>query len=109
MVTTRKHTLEKIVDKLGANYDEERLHTALLLAFTSAAYGIMVKDCVPTTLYRFQYEEKNNRFSMEETKGLSLPPEKGALDISILDEIFCSNIRDIPILMEGESIFLFKT
>ena len=103
MTDTRKHTLERIVETLGKNFGEDRVHTAMLLAYAEAVYSIVRRDCVPSPLYRVAYDETNKRISMEETFGLSLPPEENALDISVVDEIFCCNIRDIPLLLEGET------
>ena len=103
MMPTKKHTLEKIVDSLGKKYDEESMHAALLLSYAESIYSVVNRNCVPCPLYRITYDEKNNIVGMDETQGLSLPPEQGALDISVLDEIFCCNIRDIPLLMEGET------
>jgi len=98
-----KHTLEKIADSLGKKFDEDKLHTAMLLAYAESIYGVLRRNCVPSPLYRVIYDEKNNSVSMEETFGLSLPPKKDALDITVVDEIFCCNARDIPLLLEGET------
>jgi len=100
---TGKHTLEKIVDEIGKDFDDDKLHTAMLLSYTQAIYSVVRRNCVPSPLYRLAYDEKNNAISMIETYGLSFPPERNALDISVLDEIFCCNIRDIPLLLEGET------
>lgn len=102
-MAVKKHTLEKIVDCLGKKYDDDTIHTAFFLSFAESIYSVVNKNCVPSPLYRIIYDEKNNVVNMDETHGLSLPPQKDALDISVLDEIFCSNIRDIPLLMEGET------
>lgn len=102
-MTAKKHTLEKIADSLGRNFTEDKVHTALLLSFAQSLYGVAVKDCVPCPLYRISYDEANNRISMEETQGKSHVPKKDALDISILDTLFMSDIRGIPVLIEGET------
>lgn len=95
-----KHTLEHIAD---TGIPEERLHTGLLLAYASALYGVVRKECVPSPLYRVIYDEKNNNLIMEETAGHSLVPLDNALDISDVDTILMANVRDIPILLEGET------
>jgi len=103
MDKTKRHTLEEMAADLGSDFDEDRLHTAMLLAYAESIYSVVRNDCVPSPLYRIIYDENNNNVHMEETYGLSLPPQKGALDISVIDEIFCCNIRDIPLLLEGET------
>lgn len=99
----RQHTLEKIVGQLGSGFNEERMHSAMLLAYASSIYSVLRKDCVVSPLYRLIYDEKNNNISMREKIGSGLPPEDNALDISTEDEIFCANVREIPLLMEGET------
>ena len=98
-----RHTLEKIAKEMGSDFDEDKMHTAMLLAYSEAVDKIIRRDCVPSPLYRVIYDEANNNVSMEETHGLSLPPQEGALDISVVDGIFCCNVRDIALLMEGET------
>lgn len=98
-----KHTLEKIVDALGPKFNEETVHTAMFLAYAEAIYGVVARDCIPAPLYRIHYDEKNNTVGLDETYGLAYPVEENALDISVIDEIFCCNVRDIPLLLEGET------
>lgn len=102
-MTDKKHTLEKIVESLGKNFSEDRVHAAMLLAFAQSLYGTVRRDCVPSPLYRVSYDEQNNSISMEERDGYSQVPKKDALDIDLLDILFMSNLRDIPILLEGET------
>ncbi len=99
----RKHTLEKMVESMGKDYDEERLHAALLLSYAESIYSVVAKDCTPSPIYRLFYDQANNNVDIEETRGMSLPPKQGALDISVIDELFCSDLRDIPVLLEGET------
>ncbi|MBM3199855.1 hypothetical protein FJZ53_02870 [Candidatus Woesearchaeota archaeon] len=103
MPSKKKHTLEKIADSLGKNFDEEKVHTALLLAYSSSIYSVISKDCTPCPTYRVSYDKVNVKVSMEETSGFSLASQDDALDISVVDEIFCCNIRGIPLLLEGET------
>jgi len=100
---TREHTLERIVSAMGNNFDEEKMHTALLLGFASSIYGTLRKDCRPNPIHRINFDEVNNQVSMDEMLGMSLPYEEGALDLSVVDEIFCANLRDIPTILEGET------
>lgn len=100
---SRPHTLERIVEALGTNFNEEQMHTALLLGFASSIYGVLRKDCRPNPIHRIHFDEVNNQVGMDEMYGMSLPHQEGALDLSVVDEIFCANLRDIPTLLEGET------
>jgi len=99
----KRHTLEKIIDATGKGFNEEKVHSAMLLSYVQSLYEIMRKDCVPSPLYRFVYDEDNNNISVSETEGKSLVPIDDALDIDALDVILISNLRDIPILFEGDT------
>lgn len=99
----RKHTLEGIVNAMGSDFNEERMHAALLLGFASSLYGVLRQDCRPNPIYRISFDEANNQVGMDEMFGMSLPSQEGALDLSVVDEIFCANLRDIPIILEGET------
>ena len=98
-----KNTLERVVNSMGSNFNEEKIHTALLLAYSQSIYDVVRVDGVPSPLYRIEYDETNNVISMEETSGKSLVPHDNALDINLEDEILCCNLRDIPLLLEGET------
>jgi len=37
---TTKHTLEKVIDSMGGNFDEERVHTAMLLSFAESVLPV---------------------------------------------------------------------
>jgi hypothetical protein len=90
---------------MGNKFNDQIVHAAMLLAYSESIYGVIRADlnCIPSTLYRITYDEENNNISMEETHGYSLPPEEGAMDLSVIDNIFCSNIRGLPLLLEGET------
>ncbi|MBU0666024.1 MAG: hypothetical protein ABIC91_03625 [Nanoarchaeota archaeon] len=104
MTAEKKHTLEKIASEMGAGFDEDKLHTAMLLSYASSVFGVMRSDnSVPSPLYRINYDTINNTVSLDEIYGKTLPPRNESLSISLTDEIFCSNIRDIPLLLEGET------
>src|SRR3989344_3245784 len=99
----REHTLERIVTAMKGNFDEERMHTAFLLGFASSLYSVIRQECKPNPIYRVNFDEKNNQVSMDEMFGMSLPYQEGALDLSVDDELFCANLRDIPTILEGET------
>ncbi len=99
----RKHTLERLADGLGTKFNPDKLHTAMLLSFGEAAFGAMRRVVTPSPLYRITYDEENNKVSLDENNGLSLPHKDGSLDITVEEEIFCCNIRDIPLLLVGET------
>ncbi|MFC1697869.1 hypothetical protein ACFL1H_06025 [Nanoarchaeota archaeon] len=101
-MATKTHTLEKI-SKSMKKFDEEELHTAMFLAFAQSTYNVMSRFCIPSPIYRFVYDETNNQIKFKEPKGEAFVPESNALDISVIDEIFLCNVRDIPLLMEGET------
>jgi hypothetical protein len=103
-IQTGKHTLEKLAEALGDKWDEEKVHAAMLLAFADSLYSVVRRDgCVPSPLYRIKYNEQTNNVSLETMMGMSLPDEEWALDLGVIDEIFCCHIRDIPLLLEGET------
>jgi len=93
-------TLER-VSRIVA--DEEALHTALLLAFVQAAYGTVRAIASPSPLFRLSYDESTHKVAVDETAGSSQVPRAGATDISDLDILLISNLRDIPVLLEGET------
>ena len=80
----KKHTLEKIMDSMGKKFDEDVMHTAMLLSYAESIYGVVRKDCLPSPLYRVGYDETNAKVALEETQGYSQVPKKNALDISML-------------------------
>jgi hypothetical protein len=94
------HTLEKLLHEVP---DEERLHSALLLAYINSVYRVLAAFSVPAPLYRLLYDESANHIEMIETQGNSQVPCDGALDIGALDIAVISNLRDIPVLFEGET------
>lgn len=98
-----KSTLEQLITAVGKNYSEERLHTALLLSFAKSIYSVVRRDCTPSPLYRISFDKKNRNLDMHETLGHSYVPRKGSLDISDLDILLMSNLREIPCLIEGET------
>lgn len=98
-----KNTLEKILGLLGKKYSEERVHTAMLLAFAQSVYSIVRRDCTPSPLYEVFFDKTNHNISMEETRGYSNVPKKGVLSIDDLDILMLDNFRDIPLLIEGET------
>ena len=100
-----KHTLEKILEKYDTfgEAEERRLHSAMLLAYAESLYSTVRRYTVPSPLYRLSYDETNNNVSMDEARGNSFVPREGTLHISVMDEILCANIRDIPLLLEGET------
>jgi hypothetical protein len=97
------HTLEKIAEELGTKFDEEKVHAALLLAYTQSVYGAMRRNTSPTPLYRIIYDMSTNNLQLIETEGRSYVPMSNALDIDALDIVVISNLRDIPVLFEGET------
>ena len=97
------HTLEKIASAMGKRYDEDAVHAALLLSFVQSAYGTVRAIAAPSPLYRLGYDEKSNHVGLEETEGSSHVPRAGTADISDLDILLISNLRDIPVLLEGET------
>ncbi|MEW6365333.1 MAG: hypothetical protein AB1714_11955 [Acidobacteriota bacterium] len=103
MVETGSHTLNRVAEAMGSRFDENVLHTAMLLAYVQALYGVIRKQAAPTPLYRLRYDETNNAVQLEETGGSSYVPEDEAADINDLDMLLMGNLRDIPILFEGES------
>jgi hypothetical protein len=96
-------TLEKIISGMGAGFNEDKVHAAMLLSFAQSVYGTIGKDCVPSPVYIVSYDKRNNNIKMKESQGYSEVPKKGELTISLLDILFMSNLRDIPILCEGET------
>ncbi len=98
-----EHTLARVSRSLGPSFDEARAHTGLLLAYFQALYGVIRKTATPTPLYRITYDETNHSIRMEETAGSSSVPADDATDINDLDMLLMGNLRDIPILFEGES------
>ncbi len=97
------HTLEKIARALGSRFDEDAVHTALLLSFVQAAYGTVRTIAAPSPLYRLAFDDRTNHVGLEETAGSSHVPRAGVADISDLDILLISNLRDIPVLLEGET------
>jgi len=102
-MTKDKTTLEKILDKLGGSFSEEKVHSAMLLAFSEAIYNVIRRDCTPSPLYRVSFDKTNHTMNMEETSGHGHVPDKNMQDISDLDIILMANLRDIPVLFEGET------
>lgn len=93
-------TLERLAGKVT---EKERLHSALLLAYVNALYRVLSSFNVPSPLYRILYDEGSNHVDLIETQGSACVPVDGALDISALDVVVISNLRDIPVLFEGET------
>jgi len=102
-IINKKPTLEKIADNLGSKFNEDKLHAAMLLSFAKSVYGTMRKDCVPSPIYVVSYDKVNNNINMKENRGHSHVLKKGELPINILDILLMSNLRDIPVLFEGET------
>ncbi len=98
-----KHTLEHIAKTMGKKFDDEIMHTAMLLSYAQAVYGIIRKIAAPSPLFRLTYDERNNSVELEETEGSSYVPEQNIIDINDLDIILISNLRDIPVIFEGET------
>lgn len=96
-------TLEKIVNEMGVNYSEDKVHTAMLLSFVESVYNVIRRDCTPSPLYRVGFDKKAHNITMNETQGMSKVPKEGVLDISDLDVVLMGNLRDIPLLFEGET------
>ena len=97
---TKEHVLA-VLSKSEQN--EERLHSALLLAFTQAVYRILAGTCIPAPLYRLTFDEETNNLTLQEPFGTSVVPSRETLDIRALDIVVISNLRDIPVLFEGET------
>ena len=83
--------------------NEERLHSLLLLAFTQAVYRVLAGTCIPAPLYRLTFDEDTNNLTLLEPCGTSVVPSDDTLDIRALDIVVISNLRDIPVLFEGET------
>lgn len=94
------HTLARLARLVP---DEERLHSALLLAHVNALYRVLSAFSVPAPLYRLAFDEQAGHVEMTEAQGHARVPAPGALDISALDVVVISNLRDIPVLFEGET------
>jgi hypothetical protein len=94
------HTLEKLAAVVP---DEERLHASLLLAHVNALYRTLGSFSVPAPLYRFLYDAEANHLQLTETQGNAWVPRPGACDISALDIVIIANLRDLPVLFEGET------
>lgn len=97
------HTLERVAKAMGKRFDDEVMHTAMLLSYAQAVYGIIRKIAAPSPLFRLIYDERNNSVSLEETEGSSYVPKQEIIDINDLDMILIGNLRDIPVLFEGET------
>jgi len=102
-MAAKKSALEKVLDAQGANFSEERVHAAMLLAFAESIYSIIRRDCTPSPLYRVSFDKVNHIITTEETNAHSRVPKKSTLDISDLDIYLMGNLRDIPCLIEGET------
>ncbi len=102
-IPNKKHTLENIIDALGKNFDEDKVHTALFLAYAQAIYSVVSRLAIPSPMYRITYKPSENRVDLSEPQGFALVPKENTLDINVLDGIFISNLRDIPLLLEGET------
>lgn len=100
---SRKHTLEKVARAMGSRHDDGLMHTGMLLAYVQAVYGTIRKMATPTPLYRLDYDEENNSLALRESGGASDVPGERSMDINDLDIVLMGNLRDIPILFEGES------
>lgn len=97
------HTLEKLARAMGPAFDEERLHAGLLLSFAQAAYGAVRAGSSPSPLYRLGFDDETNHVAFEETGGSSHVPRAAWSDLSDLDVLLICNLRDIPVLLEGET------
>jgi len=102
-MTNKKSILEKILLNKGANFSEEKTHTAMLLAFAESVYSTVRKDCTPSPLYRVAFDKANKSITMEEADGYSKVPQKSVLDIDDLDILLMGDLREIPCLIEGET------
>ena len=98
-----KDLLDRISEELGKNFSEEKVHTAMLLSFVSSLYTVVRRDCTPSPLYRVGYDKTNNIITMKETAGHSNTPDKTSIDITDLDILLMGDLREIPILIEGET------
>lgn len=97
------HPLESVALAMGGRFDAAAVHSAMLVAYCQALYGVVRKMAAPSPLYRLAYDGRHNVLRMEETAGDSLVPEDGSLDVNDLDMLLMGSLRDIPILFEGES------
>jgi hypothetical protein len=96
-------TLEKIAKGMGDKFDEERIHSGLLLAHAQTVYDVMRRTTVPTPLYRITYDDANVNIDLRECDGKSLVPMSNALDIDALDVVMVGSLRGMPVLFEGET------
>jgi hypothetical protein len=94
------HTLERLAQLVP---EEDRLHGALLLAHVNSLYRVLAAFSVPAPLYRLLYDHGANHIQMIETQGHAQVPGPDALDVGALDVAVISNLRDIPVLFEGET------
>ncbi|VVB78014.1 Uncharacterised protein [uncultured archaeon] len=103
MPNNKKPMLEKILDTVGKNFSEEKVHAAMLLSFAESMYSIVRRDCTPSPFYRVSFDKTNHCIEMEETKGHSKVPKKNVLDINDMDLLLMCDLREIPGLLEGET------
>lgn len=101
-------TLESITRELegqGLTSSEEiekRIHAASMLAFVSAAKGVVSDHTFPTPLYRLDYDKQTQTVQFEELKGRARVPKPNSLDMNMLDVVIASLLRrKMPILLEG--------
>lgn len=97
------NTLERVAQAVAGRVEEAELHTALLLAYVQAAFGTIRAVAAPSPLYRMSFDPATGQVDFEETGGMSYVPRPQTTDISDLDLLLISNLRDIPVLFEGET------
>ncbi len=83
---------------------EKNLHRASVLAMVSAAYEVVSRECMPTPLYRLSYDNTAHNLKFESLDGRAVVPKQGTLEISMLDTLLASLLRErMPILWEGKT------
>ncbi|RLE45505.1 hypothetical protein DRJ22_04220 [Candidatus Woesearchaeota archaeon] len=100
----KKHTLVKIAEELknkGVFDLENSIQTALLLAYSAAANDVFNQNAIDVPLYKLKKDE--NSLEVEELNGRGKRLRENEIEITALDLYKAANIRDINLLLEGDT------
>jgi hypothetical protein len=100
--TLENLTSELLKQQVPIEKVEERLQVAGMLALAQASYAVVHESTMPTPMHRISYDPTNYSVQCTALKGRAAFPNPNALDMSLLDTLVASLLKEkMPVLLEG--------
>ena len=83
--------------------DPSRVQAALILSTFSALHTSVNDQILAAPLLSIHYNEKDRKLSFPHHDGMAVLESEDTISVSALDSIIACHLRDVPLILEGET------